>query len=75
MSYAVVVVPSSFNIVTEEELAEHGVNICIYANQLLRAAFPAMENAARSILMHHRAYEIDNELMPINKIITLIDEL
>ena len=71
----IVVVPSSFNVITEEELAKHGVNICIYANQLLRAAFPAMENAARSILTHHRAKEIDSELMPIKQIITLIDEL
>jgi phosphoenolpyruvate phosphomutase len=71
----IVVVPSSFNTVTEAELAEHGVNICIYANQLLRAAFPAMENAAKSILRHHRAKEIDSELMPIKDIITLIDTL
>ena len=71
----IVVVPSSFNSITEEELAEHGVNICIYANQLLRAAFPAMENAAKSILKHHRALEIDSELMPINQIISLIEEL
>ena len=71
----IVAVPSSYNSVTEEELAEHGVNICIYANQLLRAAFPAMENAAKSILTHHRAQEIDGELMPIKEIITLIDEL
>lgn len=71
----IVVVPSSFNSITEEELAEHGVNICIYANQLLRAAFPAMENAAKSILKHHRAKEIDSELMSIKQIITLIDEL
>ena len=70
-----VVVPTSFNSVTEEKLSEHGVNICIYANQLLRAAFPAMENAAISILRHHRAAEIDSELMSINKIITLIDEI
>ena len=70
-----VVVPSSFNSVTEEELAQHGINVCIYANQLLRAAFPAMENAARSILKHHRAKEIDGELMSIKQIITLIDEL
>lgn len=71
----IVVVPSSFNTVTEEELARHGVNICIYANQLLRVAFPAMENVARSILTHHRAYEVDNELMSIKDIISLIDEL
>ncbi|MBO4915166.1 MAG: phosphoenolpyruvate mutase [Oscillospiraceae bacterium] len=71
----IVVVPSSYNSVSEEELAAHGANICIYANQLLRAAFPAMENAAKSILKHHRAKEIDSELMPIKDIITLIDEL
>lgn len=71
----IVVVPSSYNTITEEELAEHGINICIYANQLIRAAFPAMERAAESILKHHRAQEIDSELMSIKKIITLIDEL
>ena len=70
-----VAVPSSYHSITAEELAAHGVNICIYANQLLRAAFPAMENAAKSILTHHRAHEIDGELMPIKEIITLIDEL
>ncbi|MGN0177630.1 MAG: phosphoenolpyruvate mutase [Methanobrevibacter sp.] len=70
-----VVVPSSYNTITEEELISHGVNIVIYANQLLRAAFPAMQNAAKSILKHHRAHEIDEELLSIKKIITLIDEL
>lgn len=70
-----VVVPSSFNSVTETELSSHGVNIVIYANQLLRAAFPAMEEVAKSILIHHRAKEVDDSLMPISQIITLIDEL
>jgi phosphoenolpyruvate phosphomutase len=71
----IVVVPSSYNTVTEAELASHGANICIYANQLMRASFPAMENVAKSILTHHRSYETDSELMPIGDIITLIDEL
>ena len=71
----IVVVPSSYNTITEEELIKHGVNIVIYANQLLRAAFPAMQNAAKSILKHHRAHEIDEELLSIKDIITLIDEL
>lgn len=70
-----IVVPSSFNSITEAELAVHGVNIVIYANQLLRAAFPAMENVAKSILTYHRAKEVDDSLMPIKEIITLIDEL
>jgi len=71
----IVVVPSSFNIITEEELASHGVNIVIYANQLTRAAFPAMQQTAEDILKYHRAKEVDDRLMPIKQIITLIDEL
>ena len=70
-----VVVPSSFNSVTEEELAAHGVNIVIYANQLTRSAFPAMQKTAEDILRYHRAKEVDDRLMPIKQIITLIDEL
>ena len=70
-----VVVPSSYNTITEEELAEHGVNIVIYANQLTRSAFPAMKKTAEDILRYHRAKEVDDRLMPINQIITLIDEL
>ena len=69
-----VVVPTSFRQVTESELERHGVNIVIYANQLLRSAFPAMERTAKSILRHHRALEADGELMPIRDIISLIDE-
>ena len=67
--------PSSFNSVTEAELASHGVNIVIYANQLTRAAFPAMEQVAKDILKYHRAQEVDSRLMPIKQIISLIDEL
>lgn len=71
----VVVVPTSFNSVTETELASHGVNIVIYANQLTRSAFPAMESTAIDILKHHRALEVDSKLMPFKDIISLIDEL
>lgn len=71
----IVVVPTSFNSVTEEELALHGVNIVIYANQLTRSAFPAMQATAEEILKSHRALEVDSKLMPFKEIITLIDEL
>ena len=70
-----VVVPTSFSCVTEEELIEHGVNIVIYANQLLRAAIPAMQKVAESILLNHRSKEAEKDLMSIENIITLIDEL
>ena len=61
--------------ITEEELAAHGVNIVIYANQLTRSAFPAMQQTAEEILRYHRAQEVDTRLMPIKDIIQLIDAL
>ncbi len=74
-STPIVVVPTSFGSVTEEELLAHGVNIVIYANQLTRSAFPAMQNTAIEILKHHRTKEADEHLMPFKDIIRLIDEL
>lgn len=71
----IVVVPTSYNTVTESELAKHGVNIVIYANQLTRSAFPAMKQTAADILKYHRAKEVDDKLLSINSIISLIDEL
>ena len=68
------VVPTTFNEVTEAELAAHGINIVIYANQLTRIAFPAMQHAVENILMNHRAKEIDSELMPVKDVLNLIDE-
>lgn len=74
-STPIVVVPTSFNSITEEELAKAGVNIVIYANQLTRSAFPAMQETAIEILKNHRALEVDSKLMPFKDIIRLIDEL
>lgn len=70
----IIVVPTSFNSVTEEEFKARGVNVVIYANQLTRSGFPAMQNAARMILENHRAMECDATLMSIKDIITLIPE-
>lgn len=67
-----VVVPSSYNQVTEQELIDHGVNIVIYANQLLRAAYPAMMDAAISILENGRSKELDAKLLSIKDILELI---
>ena len=71
----VVVVPTAFNQVTEDVFAAHGVNIVIYANQLMRAAFPVMKQIAEEILKAHRAQEVDSSLMPFKDIIRLIDTL
>lgn len=70
----IVVVPTSFNAVTEEEFKARGVNIIIYANQLTRTGFPAMQNAAKMILANHRAKECDDICMPFKDIIRLIPE-
>jgi len=69
-----VVVPTSFNRVTEDEFARRGVNIVIYANQLTRSGFPAMQKVAETILLNHRAKEADDMCMPIKEILSLIPE-
>ena len=73
-STPIVLVPTSFNSVTEEEWKERGANIIIYANQLMRAEVPAMQKAAEIILKNHRAEECDEMLMPFKEIIRLIPE-
>ena len=70
----IVLVPTSFNSVKEEEWKERGANIIIYANQLMRATVPAIQEAARTILENHRAEECDQMLMPFSEIIRLIPE-
>jgi phosphoenolpyruvate phosphomutase / 2-hydroxyethylphosphonate cytidylyltransferase len=68
------VVPSSFNSVTESEWENRGVSIVCYANHMLRSAYPAMLNTAKSILAHGRSYEAesDNLCMSIKEILELI---
>lgn len=69
----IVAVPTTYNQFTEDELAEWGVNVVIYANHMLRAAYPAMVNCAKSILEHKRSLEASEEYcMPIKEILTLI---
>jgi len=70
----IVVVPTSFNSVTETEFAERGINIVIYANHLTRSAFPVMQKVAETILKNGRAKEADEMCMPIKDILTLISE-
>ncbi len=68
----VVSVPSSYNQFTEEELREAGFSIVIYANHLLRAAFPAMKKTAQSILENKRSKEADEYCMSIKEILTIL---
>ena len=71
-SVPLVVVPTTYNQVTEEELASWGVNVVIYANHMLRSAYPAMVNTAKSILTHHRSLEANDLCMSIKEILELI---
>lgn len=68
----IVVVPTTYNHVYEKELAEWGANIVIYANHMLRAAYPAMKKAAETILVNERAKEASPLCMPIKEILELI---
>ena len=67
-----VVVPTTYNLTTEDELAAHGVNIVIHANHLIRSAFPAMQKTAQVILEHGRSHEADPYCMSIKEILTLL---
>jgi phosphoenolpyruvate phosphomutase len=67
-----VLVPTTYNAWTEKELGGWGANIIIYANHLLRASYPAMVNAAQSILEYERSLEADSFCMPIKQILGLI---
>jgi phosphoenolpyruvate phosphomutase len=69
----IVAVPTTYNQFTEEELAEWGVNIVIYANHMLRSAYPAMVKCAESILVNSRSLEASEQYcMPIKQILNLI---
>ena len=69
-----VVVPTSFNQVYEEEFAKKGVNIVIYANHLIRSAYPSMMETATTILENERCKEVDDKCLPIKEILTLIPD-
>jgi len=72
----IIIVPTTFNEVTEKEWGERGINVVIYANHLIRSAFPAMVACAESILIHGRCKEADEEIcMPIKQVLTLIPEV
>lgn len=67
-----VAVPTAYSHVTEDELKSWGVNVVIYANQMLRSSYPAMVRTAESILTHHRALEAEEYCMSVKEILELI---
>jgi phosphoenolpyruvate mutase len=69
-----VAVPSTYSKTTESMLIKNGFKIVIYANQMLRAAYPAMQNAAKSILKNKRSHEIENKISSVSEVINLIKQ-
>lgn len=67
-----VCVPTSYNHVYEHELEDHGFNVVIYANHLMRASYPAMKSVANQILANSRSLEADNHIISIKEILKLI---
>ncbi len=67
-----VAVPSMYSHISEDQLMLAGIQVVIYANHLLRSAYPAMMKTAASILQHGRALEVEEDCMPISQILTLI---
>ena len=66
--------PSTYSKVYEKNLIKNGFKVVIYANHLLRAAYPAMELTAKKILENKRSFEIEKNIIPIKKIINLIGD-
>ncbi len=71
-SKPLVSVPSTYSKTTEKKLTQNGFKIVIYANHMLRAAYPAMQNAAKSILKNQRSFELENKISSVNEVINLI---
>lgn len=70
----VIVVPTTYNSITEAELQAAGAHICIYANQLLRASYVAMLDTATKILSAGRSKEVESEILPTRKLFDMIDD-
>lgn len=67
-----VAVPSSYSKTYEKDLIKNGFKIVIYANHMMRASYPAMVNAAKTILMNKRSFELEKKIIPIKEIINLV---
>jgi phosphoenolpyruvate phosphomutase len=67
-----IVIPTTYNTITEKELIKAGVKMVIYANHLLRSAYPAMIKSAELILENERSFETDKSCMSIPEILRLI---
>ena len=68
----IILVPSTYNDIEEDEFSKWGANVVIYANHMLRASYPAMKNVAESILLNKKSSNVNDLCMPIKQILELI---
>jgi len=71
-SKPLICIPTTYNTITEEELKEHGFNVVIYANHLLRASIKSMQDICKIILLNGRAFETGPYCTPVNKILSMV---
>lgn len=70
-----VAVPSSYPQINEQQLEDANINVVIYANHLLRSAYPSMIKTAESILENQSSEFASNKYcMSISEILRLIPE-
>ena len=69
-----IVVPSTFDKTYEKDLEKNGINIVIYANQLIRSAIPSMQKTAENILKNQRSFDEVRNMMSIKEILQLLDQ-
>jgi len=67
-----IAVPSTYSKTYEKDLIKNGFKVVIYANQLLRAAYPQMLSTAKRILQTGRAHDVEKNISPISEVINLI---
>tara|TARA_B100000989_G_scaffold279855_1_gene242844 strand:- start:816 stop:2120 length:1305 start_codon:yes stop_codon:yes gene_type:complete len=68
----IIAVPSTYSKTKEVELIKNGFKIVIYANHFLRAIYPSIENAAKTILTNQRSYELEKKISSVSSVINLI---
>lgn len=71
-SKPLVAVPSTYSKTYEKDLIKNNFKVVIYANHLMRSAYPAMLNSAKKILFNQRTYEIEKKISSVKEIISLI---
>jgi len=63
-----VCVPTTYNLITDKELHDHGFNVIIHANQMLRAAHKSMKKVSEVMLRNDRGFEAEALCSPVSEV-------